>query len=113
MSKLTRLTTSRDNIYFPNSNESAYTDIVRKLGILEDIEEELGIDLVTLFKALIDGVFVVGDDGLIYTDYIKRIDHWQGCWTFISNEEDIEVCLEDYGVTWALTSEELELKEDE
>ena len=89
-----------------------FKDIYCKLEQLENIEEELGVDLITLFKALRDGVFVV-DDGFIYEDYIKRIDYWQGYWTFISNNEDIEVCLEDYGVTWALTSEELEKKEDE
>ena len=83
-------------------------DDLNHLEQLENVEEELGVDLVTLFKALRDGVFVVGDDGFIYEDYIKRIDYWQGYWTFISNNEDIEVCLEDYGVTWALTSEELE-----
>ena len=34
-----------------------YYDAVKKLGQLEDIEEELGIDLVTLFKALRNGFY--------------------------------------------------------
>ena len=38
---------------------------VDKLGKLEDIEEELGIDLVTLFKALKDGIDV-------YYEYEER-----------------------------------------
>lgn len=75
--------------------------------------KELGVDLKILIKALREGVCVVDEDGYIYDDYIKTIDYWQGCWTFISNEQDVEVRLEDYGVTWALTIGELELKEEE
>ena len=74
--------------------------------------KELGVELTTLFKALRDGVFI-NDDGSVYKDYIKSIEHWPDCWGFISNDEEIEVFFEDYGVTWALTSEELEKDEDE
>ena len=35
---------------FDETNEM--TDVFNKLGQLEDIEEELGIDLITFFKAL-------------------------------------------------------------
>ena len=89
-----------------------FKDIYCKLVQLENIEEELGVELITLFKALRDGVFI-NDDGSVYKDYIKSIEHWPDCWGFISNEEDIEVFFEDYGITWALTGEELGLKEDE
>ena len=106
MDKLTRLTKKIKEGFYTSPN-------INKLGKLEDLEEELGVDLITLFKALRNGVFVVGDDYLIYEDYIKKIDYWPGSWTFITNEQDLEVRLEDYGVTWALTSEELGLKEDE
>ena len=106
MNKLNRLTK------YTTYEHGLINEIYSKLEKLENIEEELGVELTILFKALRDGVFVVGDDDLIYADYIKRIDYWQGSWTFISNEQDLEVCIEDYGVTWALTSEELELKED-
>ena len=89
-----------------------FKDIYCKLEQLENIEEELGVELTTLFKALRDGVFI-NEDGSVYKDYIKLIEHWPDCWGFISNDEDIEVFFEDYGVTWALTSEELEMEEDE
>ena len=89
-----------------------FKDIYCKLAQLENIEEELGVELIILFKALRDGVFI-NEDGSVYKDYIKSIEHWPDCWGFISNDEDIEVFFEDYGVTWALTSEELGLKEDE
>ena len=104
MNRLTKYTTYEHGLI---------NDIYSKLEKLEDLEEELGVELTTLIKALREGVCVVDDDGYIYDDYIKRIDYWQGCWSFISNEQDVEVRLEDYGVTWALTIEELELKEDE
>ena len=38
---------------------STKLDSIHKLGMLEDIEEELGIDLVTLFKALKNGKIYV------------------------------------------------------
>ena len=81
--------------------------IFNKLGKLEDIEEELGIDLITLFKALRDGVFI-NEDGSVYKDCIKSIEHWSDGWGFISNDDNIETLFEDYGNTWALTKEELE-----
>lgn len=90
-----------------------FKDIYCKLVQLENIEEELGVELTTLFKALRDGVFIIGNDGRLYEEFIKSIDYWPGCWSFTSNESDIEVRIKDYGVTWALTIEELEMKEDE
>ena len=89
-----------------------FKGIYYKLMQLENIEEELGIELITLFRALRDGVFI-NEDGSVFKDYIKSIEHWPDCWGFISNNEDIEVFFEDYGVTWALTCEELELKEED
>lgn len=78
-----------------------------KLSQLEYIEEELGIDLITLFKALRDGVFI-NEDGSVYKDCIKSIEHWSDGWGFISNDDYIEALFEDYGSTWALTEEDLE-----
>lgn len=80
--------------------------IFNKLGKLEDIEEELGIDLITLFKALKDGVFI-NEDGSVYKDYIKSIEYWLDGWGFISNDDYIDVLFKDYGISWALTEKEL------
>ena len=74
--------------------------------------KELGVELTTLFKALRDGVFI-NDDGIIYQDYIKSIEYCSECWFFITKDEEIEIFFEDYGVTWALSFEELEKEEDE
>ena len=59
---MNRLTKKNKNIltndiekYIINPFEELKT--INKLGQLEDIEEELGIDFITLFKALKDGVY--------------------------------------------------------
>ena len=75
--------------------------VYKKLKKLEDLEEELGVELIVIFKALRDGVFI-NDDGIIYKDYIKSIEYCSECWFFITKDEEIEIFFEDYGVTWAL-----------
>ena len=88
----------------------AEMDAINKLGRLEDLEEELGIDLITLFKALKDGIIVVDDNyecrGLSkyrgqeidLNIFLKRLEiKFVGCWV-----------LSDYGKTWALSKNELE-----
>ena len=87
------------------------SEIIEKdLDLLEEyrkIEEELGIDLITLFKALKDGIYI-NEDGSVYKDCIKSIENWSDGWGFISNDDYIEVLFKDYGISWALTEEELE-----
>lgn len=82
---------------------------LQKLGKHEDIEEKLGIDLITLFKALKQGyietrVCKLTNIVLAYDEYIKK-------WCFYEIDEGgYGKCwlLKDYGKTWALTKEELE-----
>ena len=54
------------------------SEIIKKdLDQLEEyrkIEEELGIDFITLFKALKDGIYI-NEDGSVYKDCIKSIEH--------------------------------------
>ena len=94
----------------------------QKLGKLEDIEEELGIDLWTFMQTILkgdDGIYLKDAKGNVcYCDYqltynkdlydkrgkpLKRNKGWH-----------FESCLlgrfylKDYGKTWALTKEELE-----
>ena len=94
--------------------------IFLKLEKLEDIEEELGLDLPTLFKALKNGLIYKTDYGYDEGDY-----HW----TYIdakyislgmsyyepffeirlAEEPSVHILkLEDYGTTWTLAKEELE-----
>lgn len=88
--------------------------IFNKLGQLEDIEEELGIDLEILYKALksesiwiqkhIGGgkfrIVEVNIRGLNINKYTNEIT--------IRDENNSLHILNSYGKTWALTREELE-----
>lgn len=95
--------------------------IVDKLGQLEDIEEELGIDLITLFKALKNG-FYVKKNNQIYKlepeEFVITFGKVLGHFITIQELyfEDLDGVLdttgekwfiENYGETWALTKEEL------
>ena len=93
--------------------------VIEKLGKLEDIEEELGIDLVTLFKAVSysNGSIYVRYKGSITEVYISFTDInaysgkgllGNGKPMYFFDLEEGEYFFEDYGRTWALTREELE-----
>ena len=91
-------------------------EAVDKLGELEDIEEELGIKLTTLFKALKNGFYYKKQGIIVHTSY-------QESYIFLSaksclpNQMCIEVhfgdletmwfYFEDYGKTWFLDNKEL------
>lgn len=93
-----------------------------KLADLEDIEDELGIDLITLFKAIMnDGlVYIKFDDNLskcfngnnIFVIDIGICCKWNfkcyPCFTVPFGTFEVTFYLKDYGKTWALTKEELE-----
>lgn len=91
--------------------------IIEKLGKLEDIEEELGIDLETLFTALRKGVFasMYGEEVKKGTEIIfikpKKVELWllDKCFKYWWGYPcDVSVYhFKDYGKTWALTKEEL------
>ena len=97
------------------TDDISYLERYKKLSQLEDIEDELGIDLLTLFKAIENGIWfkkgkkrIVKDkpDGLTKCalengfQYIKR-DGWRlDCVNGLIETKD-------YGKTWALTKEEL------
>lgn len=86
----------------PLSNQNL-GEILHKLYALEDIEEEIGIDLITLFKALKYGIYKKGKNnfkGLILYSKMPML-------LFYHKTIDVEL-IEDYGKTWALTREELE-----
>lgn len=79
-----------------------------KLGQLEDIEEELGIDLVKLIECIRNekGIWKRenGDGKLINTRCMLTCEF--GYWRVYDKETVYD--LKDYGKTWALTKEELE-----
>ena len=100
-----RLTINRkNNNYDYSTNE---LEIVRKLGQLEDIEEEIGIDLITLFKLInAKNVYSYGHSSIVKNTgqvdiYDRTITIWNG------NCHQVYQ-LSEYGKSFALTKEELQ-----
>ena len=95
-----------------------FKDIYCKLQYLEDIEEELGIDLLTLFKALKNGIYLkFGSEkntGVYYEHRAILPRHFDKDYKgyFIDLQLELSInfnfYFKDYGKTWALTKEELE-----
>ena len=84
-----------------------------KLKSLEDLEEEIGVDFITLVKMLKDDIYIndggiVGEIGNIYKEKVKSIEHWP-VWGFTAGDDDEMKTLcafKDRGKTWALSKEE-------
>lgn len=71
------------------------------------MEEELGIDLLTLFKALKNGIWVKTKNG-ISQHFTVSIRKWLQTNTYcLYYRPYTHIWFEDYGKTWALTKEEL------
>lgn len=104
-------------------NYACIREMTLKLGQIEDIEEDLGIDLVTLFKALKNGIYVNNEH--IYHGLDKKqnddiqlfecrlLDGINGLGIihtsmFKGREVVRDYLFKDYGITWALTKKELE-----
>lgn len=107
---------------------------MNKLDKIEQIEKKLGIDLITLFKALENGIWTKGgfygsrlekiaefvekpEIGICYYqqldenyDVILEEENSWCIFTLYYDDRNRMTRLKDYGKTWALTREEL--KED-
>lgn len=88
-------------------------DIVEKdLDLFEEyrkIEEEIGVDFITLVKMLKGDVYIndggiVDEIGNIYKDQVKSIEHCP-VWGFTAGD-NVEYAFKDRGRTWALSKEE-------
>lgn len=88
---------------------------IEKLDQYKKLEEELGIDLFILFKALTNGVYVKNE--YAYNEYEIEYKKVRGIektgLSAISNicefpECDELLCYSNYGKFWALTKEKLE-----
>lgn len=96
-----------------------YAELCSKLGPLEDIEDELGVDLTVKLRVEMaiankvkknkdTEVFYIGFDGSIRRGFFHKFFP-----TFITvlsdmEEQFFELHYKDYGKAWALTKEELE-----
>ena len=89
------------------SIELGFYKAINKLGQLEDIEEELGIDLITLFKASFAEALYFKSNKTNRIEYkpftAMSIKHKTIFFAFDSTIIEFK----DYGKTWALTKDEL------
>ena len=107
------LITGKEMKYISNESDQMCVD---KLGKLEDIEEELGIDLITLFdidkqlntkKEIWFKIEDEIEENLRFDSYYI-IDLKHKAFVKIEYEPLDYLYFKDYGKTWALTKEELE-----
>ena len=101
--------TNLPNKYIVLGDMDEFCQALNKFGQLEDIEEELGIDLITFFKALKNGCYGI-QNGKVYKMKIVRIDSDElNSIILFRNASYGGECylIKDYGKTWALTKEEL------
>ena len=98
------------------SGKTIFTKIYHKLFQLEDIEEELGIDLITLFDIerqlnTKEKIWFKIEDEIeenLRFDSYYIIDLKHKAFVKIEYEPLDYLYFKDYGKTWALTKEELE-----
>ena len=89
--------------------------IEKDLELFEEyrkIEEEIGVDFITLVKMLKDDVYIndggiVDEIGNIYKEQVKSIEHWP-VWGFNVGDDETKTfyAFRDRGKTWALDKEE-------
>lgn len=79
------------------------------------IEEEIGIDLITLFKALKYGVYYYTSQNQLTHDYVWLYDNYVSAsvrdklsYSLLTCFQKQILSFEDYGTTWSIYSENLE-----
>lgn len=112
---MSRLTYKVNDAYYVKEARHLYEDcneLVGKLGQYEDLEEELNIDLITLFTAKKEGIYYKTINHNIY--YISKnclcleFNYEWELW--VENHSILEgllIHLKDYKKTWALCEEDL------
>ena len=118
MNRLTRNVLTETSPMYELGEWADNEEALDKLGQLEDIEEEIGIDLIKAVKLCKQ----VNRNKIVYTkekwgiDTLKLLDELDielFNHRLYGNERGIYVSLDlyNYGITWALTKEELEQNE--
>ena len=87
-------------------DEQYLEKVYNKLGRLEDLEEELGIDLITLFKALKEGIYYLEEENIFFSNDVNL---WCGTSkNYYISGAGIYKKVKDYGKTWSLDRSEFE-----
>ena len=98
-----------EGVFFENQVLAIDGETIDKLGKLEDIEEEIGIDFITLFKAVMNGFWYKNQYGYHQVDEYEYVIDLESSRLIKLYEEDGRTFyFEDYGKDWALTKKELE-----
>ena len=102
---------TKNNFIEVKDKDEAY----RKLCQLEDIEEEIGIELTTLFKALKYGVYYYTSQNQLTHDYVWLYDNYVSAsvrdklsYSLLTCFQKQILSFEDYGVTWSIYREALD-----
>ena len=116
-----KLTSSNDGITILKYNPADSTKIINldkateKLHEILEIEDELGIELTTLFKALKYGVYYYTSQNQLTHDYVWLYDNYVSAsvrdklsYSLITCFQKQILSFEDYGKTWSLDRKELE-----
>ena len=81
---------------------------IDKLGQYKDLEEEIGIDLITLFKATQQGIWMKHNEVFYFFDNLI-VDFKHKCLVQIVSNDEVETFpFDSYGEDWGLSREELE-----
>ena len=111
---MSRLTKKQGDLYYPNNENDIFPDdgsnairLLQVIGKYEDLEEELGIDLITLFKALKSGVWYrEWKEPIKHTCGLRLLKSGKSCWGL--DNKNYYFPLEEYSKTWSLRKEDLE-----
>ena len=103
---MSRLTKKQGNLYYSNNENDIFPDdgsnairLLQVIGQYEDLEEELGIDLLTLFKALKDGIYYNPSDDFFKKPRLYYSNDFN-CWCFELALGAYIVKIKDFNKTW-------------
>ena len=109
---MSRLTKKQGNLYYPTNENIIFPDdgsnairLLQVIGKYEELEEELGIALITLFKALKNGIYSRDHGRLLVEHFVLKHKQELHCRPTYRNE--LRFALKDYKKTWWL-KEDLE-----
>jgi hypothetical protein len=105
-----KLTKKQENKYWLNCSYDEQ-DAIQQLGKLEDLQDELGIPLEVLFKALKEGVYIIDGCEIIHLNHTEISLHHNGVQWLWETPYGAKI-FTHYKITWALTREKLENAED-
>ena len=97
-----------------NYEHDLFRDVYRKLQDLENVEEEISIELIVLFKALKNGVYYFDEQGQLIHDYVWLVNNYVAMGVpdklslaFKTVHSGQILLFEDYGKIWALYKQQL------